>query len=151
MQTPTPLMTESNRNYMTNIDWFQNVLKEMDVIISHTSALEVHELFLGWMHETEINVYAKEKGPYENINYTIIDDFTKLETTTIRGLLCTSINQTFNDMLQNGDYDCQSFTEALANYYFSHDESFNGLTINPDYLAIFNKEAQYAKEYYNVR
>lgn len=48
------------------------------------------------------------------------------------GLLCTTVNQTIIDLLeQNGNE--QIITESLANYYDAHNESFDGLEV-PEHL-----------------
>ena len=43
----------------------------------------------------------------------------------------------------------QGITEALSKYYFTHDESFDGIYVEPKYQKSFKKLAQYAKEYYD--
>lgn len=63
------------------------------------------------------------------------------------GLLCTTINQTIVDLLEQ-DGDEQIITESLANYYEESGNTFEGLTI-PGYLKErFEKYSSWAKVYY---
>ena len=66
------MKTKSNDQYLTNYEWFIDVLNDESVILCYGSALECLELFTGYLGESEIDVYAKEKGIYENINYRIV-------------------------------------------------------------------------------
>ena len=74
------MKTKSNDQYLTNYEWFIDVLNDESVILCYGSALECLELFTGYLGESEIDVYAKEKGIYENINYRIVDNFDGIET-----------------------------------------------------------------------
>lgn len=71
----------------------------------------------------------------------------ELECEQRNGLICTTVNRTIIDLLeQNGDE--QIITESLANYYEEHDGSFAGLKI-PRYLQQrFEKYRAWALEYY---
>jgi hypothetical protein len=65
----------SNRGaYLSHIDWFISVLQGKNVVLSHTSALEALGLFSGYVNESQIDLYALEREPYDNVNYTIVDD-----------------------------------------------------------------------------
>ncbi|MCL2748409.1 MAG: hypothetical protein FWE59_07125 [Oscillospiraceae bacterium] len=135
---------------LTHLEWFRNVLRGKNIVLSHTSALECLGLFTGYVNENQIDLYAIEREPYTNINYNIVSGFDGIETTEVGGLRCTTANQTFNDMLRDYDrIDEQALVQALSDYYFSHNESFDGLDIEPQYLLRFNTLADWAVEYYN--
>ena len=144
-------MTSLKSNqFLTNRAWFKAVLGNEDVILRHTSALEHLQLFLGYVNENKIDVYAKEQGLYENINYHLVDTFDGIDYVEIRGFRCTSINQTFNDMFDNFDeIDEQSLIEGLAKYYFLNGESFDGLIIKPENMDLFHSCKEWAMEYYS--
>jgi hypothetical protein len=89
--------------YTSNREWFNSVLRGMDVVLCHTSALELLGQFPGYVNENQIDVYATAREPYENINWYIVDGFEGLDIVNIGDLRCTSLNQTVNDMLR--DYD----------------------------------------------
>ena len=45
--------------------------------------------------------------------------------------------------------DMQGITEAVSHYYFSKGESFEGLSVTPEYQDAFERLAQDAKSYYD--
>jgi hypothetical protein len=85
-----------------------------------------------------------------SINWYIVDDFSGIETVTVAGLRCTSLNQTVNDMLRNyGLIDEQSLVQALAGSYYRNGASFDGLRVAPQYADRFNAIKDWAVEYYD--
>ena len=143
------MMSITSTRYLSNVDWLQDVVQGKDLILCGVSALEFLELFNGYVNESKIQVYAKSKGQFDNIEYHIVDSFDNIEYLNFDGVLCTTVNQTINDMLANyDDIDELAFLEAMSNYYFANDESFNNLKIKPENLNIFNQVKQIAIEYY---
>jgi hypothetical protein len=145
-----PMCVNSRSGYTSNREWFKDVLRGKDVVLSHTSALECLGLFPGYVNENQIDVYATAREPYDNINWCIVDGFDGMEIVNIAGLRCTSLNQTVNDMLRDYDrIDEQSLAQALADYYFSNGADFNGLNIAPQYADRFNEIKDWAVEFYD--
>lgn len=143
------MMSITSTRYLSNVDWLQDVVQGKDLILCGVSALEFLELFNGYVNESKIQVYAKSKGQFDNIEYHIVDSFDNIDYINFDGVLCTTVNQTINDMLANYDnIDELAFLEALSNYYFANDESFDNLKIKPENLNIFNQVKQIAIEYY---
>ena len=67
------------------------------------------------------------------------------------GLRFTDLNRTISDALANESIlDMQGITEAVSRYYFSNGESFEGLSVAPEYQESFERLAQYAKSYYDT-
>jgi hypothetical protein len=131
------------------MSWLMEVAKGQDWVFCHTSALECLDLFIGYLNEDQVDVYAKEKGEFENVNYYIVDTFDHLEIETFRNIRYTSAIQTFNDMLADYDnIDSQSFIEALSEYYYNHNESFSGLLIEEKNLGVFDSVKDWAIEYH---
>ncbi len=65
------------------------------------------------------------------------------------GLPYTCFNRTLIDAMANEDIlDMQGITEALSRYYFTHNESFEGLFIPPEYQEQFRQLSLDAIEYY---
>lgn len=136
--------------FITTRSWHRAVVGGRDMILRHTSALEFLEYFSGYMRETNIEVYAKHGGEYENIDFRIVGTFDGIEHVRIGDVLCTSVNQTFNDMLADYDtVDEQALVEGLSRYYHTHGGSFDGLTIKPENLERFNTVRDWAVEYYD--
>jgi hypothetical protein len=144
-------MVSATRNeFLTTREWHRAVVGGKDMILRRTSALEFLELFGGYLREKAIDVYAKERGPFENINYHIVDTFSEIESIRFGSVLCTSINQTLNDMLNDFDnIDEQSLVEGLSRYYYMHGDSFTGIIIKPENIERFNSIKDWAIEYYN--
>lgn len=143
------MMSITSTRYLSNVDWLQDVVQGTDLILCGVSALEYLELFNGYVNESKIQVYAKSNGKFDNIEYHIVDSFDNIDYINFDGVLCTTVNQTINDMLANYDnIDELAFLEALSNYYFANDESFDNLKIKPENLNTFNQVKQIAIEYY---
>jgi hypothetical protein len=144
------MISVTSGSFHGNKLWLQAVAGGRDWVLCHTSALECLELFSGYLNEKQIDVYAKELGEYENINYRIMNSFDNLGIVSFRNMRYTSVNQTVNDMLEDFDnIDEQSLIEALSTYYHRHGESFDGLLIEPKNRAVFDSVKDWATEYYN--
>ena len=144
------MVSVTSGSFVGNRTWFSEVVGGKDVVLRNTSALECLELFVGYLNEGHIDVYAKEQGEYENINYCIVDSFDNLDIVNIWDIQCTSVNQTFNDMLRDFDnIDEQSLVEALSTYYFRNDDSFSGLEIAPENQHVFDLIKDWAIEYHS--
>lgn len=143
------MMSITSTRYLSDVDWLQDVVQGKDLILCGVSALEYLELFNGYVNESKIQAYAKSNGQFDNIEYHIVDSFDNIDYINFDGVLCTTVNQTINDMLSDYDnIDELAFLEALSNYYFANDESFDNLKIKPKNLNIFNQVKQIAIEYY---
>lgn len=143
------MYTRFRGDFISSRLWFQNVVSE-DVILCGVSALECLEMFTGYVNEKLIEVYAKQIGCYENINYAIVDGYEGIDCIQIGNVRCTTFEQTVNDMLRDFENtDEMALTEALSNYYFSHGESFKGLQIHPENHKTFAYLQQSILEYYS--
>ena len=144
-------MTSATRNdYLTTRDWHRAIIGGKDLILRHTSALEHLQLFGGYVREKTIDVYARQTGPFDNIHYHVVDTFSGIDTVRFGNVLCTSVNQTLNDMLDDFDnIDEQSLIEGLSRYYYEHGKSFDGLFIKPENMERFNSIKEWAIEYYD--
>lgn len=64
-------------------------------------------------------------------------------------MLYTDFNRTIADALANeAILDMQGITEAISRYYYRNGESFEGLSIVPEYQEKFERLAVEAIEYY---
>ncbi len=124
------MQTKTSEEYISNRAWFRNVLAGENVILRGVSALEYLQLFPGYVKESRIDVYARSKGKYENINYRIVDNFDNIDFFLHGNILCSSAAQAINDiLLEQEDMDEQALAEALSRYYHAHNKSFEGLGI----------------------
>lgn len=144
------MITPTSNEYLTTRDWHRAVVGGRDMILRCTSALEHLQLFSGYMKEKKIEVYAKQRGEYENIDYRIVDTFDGIDFVRIGEVLCTSVKQTVNDMLDEfDDIDEQSLIEGLSRYYHTNNNSFDELYIKPENIERFNSVKDWAVEYYD--
>ena len=144
------MVSPARNEFLTARAWHQTAIGDEDVILRRASALEYLQLFHGYTYEKNIDVYAKRLGNYENINYCVVDSFDGLDFVNIGGVKCTTATQTFNDMLADyNNIDELALIEGLAEYYFSHGESFNGLEVCPENMERFNAIKHWAVEYYD--
>lgn len=143
--------TIGNRNlYATTRQWLCSELYGQDVVVCEISALECLGFFCGYLSESVIDVYALSTGSVSGINYNVVDSFDEMDIIDIDGLRCTSFNQTVNDILAKIDeIDEQPLVEALNEYYFSNQQSFDGLSIAPGNQVAFESLKGWIFEYYN--
>ena len=144
------MMSLTNSGFLTNWAWHKAVVGGKDLILRCTSALEFLELFGGYLNEKRIDVFAQERGEYDNINYCIVQNFDNIDYFQQDDVLCTSVTQTINDMLEDYDHiDEQSLLEGLSRYYYTHGLSFDGIDIKPENMERFNSIKDWAIEYYD--
>jgi hypothetical protein len=144
------VVTALRSDYIGNRSWFQAVTGGKELVLCRVSALECLGLFVGYLNEEQIEVYAMKPGEYENINYRIVDSFDNLSIVSYNDVRSTCVNQTINDMLSDFDnVDEQALVEALATYYYLHNDSFDGLVVELENQDIFDSIKDWAIDYYN--
>lgn len=142
------MVTASSGDFRTHAEWFRSVITE-DVVLCGTSSLEMQDMFNGQIDEHIIDVYALKKGKYDNINYNIVSSFNGIDIVFVHGVRCTTVQQTINDMLRNFyNTDEWALTEALAIYYCTHGDSFEGLQIAEENRTAFKAVEKNAIDYY---
>ena len=143
------MMSLTSNDFLTTRAWHRAVVGGKDMILRSTSALEFLELFGGYMREKKIDVYAKKREEHANIDFRVVDSFDGIDHIRFGDVLCTTANQTFNDMLYDySSVDEQSLVEGLSRYYYTHGTSFDGLIIKPENMAHFNSVTNWAIEYF---
>jgi hypothetical protein len=138
-------------DYLSNRDWFRDYVKSEDqpVILCHTSALECLQLFPGYGHEKEIDVFATRKGKFDNVNYHIINDLSQKETVQFGDLTCASLSQTINDMLDEYDtMDEQALIEGLATHFCRRKRDFGNIAVKPQHEQRFEIIKEWASEHF---
>jgi hypothetical protein len=144
------MVSKASNDYISHRAWLGSVLSGEDVVLRRVSALEYLQLFVGYAREENIDVYAKMKGVYDNINYYVVDSFDGIDYIRHGNVLCSSVNQAINDIFDDfGNADEQALAEALSRYYYKNSESFKGLYIKPKNIERFESVKKWAIEYYN--
>jgi hypothetical protein len=143
-------MTSPERaEFLTIRAWHQSVVGGQDIILRCASALEHLQLFNGYLHEKRIDVYAKRRGDCENVDYHVVNSFDGIDHVRFGNVLCATASQAVNEMLADYDHiDETALIEGLAEYYHTHERSFDGLAIKPENRKRFDEIKDWAAEYY---
>lgn len=130
-------------------EFYQYHLKNRkNVILYGASALDYMRLTNGG-YPFQIEVYSTVSLPYP-FKVHKVKNFDDIDYQIIDGVLVSTIDQSFNDMLKDKDTDYQALDESLSNYYYHNNESFDGLNILKSNLRRFNKEKEHAIKYYDT-
>ena len=131
---------------VTYSDQLRKLLANKDCVLAYDTAADFLGLTNGG-YRPIAQIFVSKKQNISCTEQIIVPSLETLEYEEYNGLLCTTVNQTIIDLLeQNGDE--QIITESLANYYEDHDESFDGLMIPEYLLPRFEKYKEWAVSYY---
>lgn len=127
-------------------DTLRDLLANVECVLAFDTAADFLGLTNGG-YRTVAQIFVNRKQDIEGTEQTLVPSLTALECEEHGGLLCTTVNRTIIDLLeQNGDE--QIITESLANYYEEHNESFDGLEIPEHLQERYEKYKAWAMEYY---
>ena len=116
-------------------DYYQQALAGTDKVLCRESAAEY------------LNLSNGNFG--KNIEYYLYPEAVGREVIVVNGILCTSVDQTINDLLEDPESDEQVLLESLGNYFYENQGSFNGLKIKPGNQERFAELEQAAISYYD--
>ena len=139
-------------NFIGSLSWLRAVQECIgeDVVFALDQALMCQGSFGGRNNEYIVWVYGDESLDRFNGVAVLgrkVSPFCVLEK---NGLRFTDLNRTISDALANESIlDMQGITEAVSRYYFSNGESFEGISVTPEYQEAFERLAQDAKLYYD--
>jgi hypothetical protein len=143
------MLTPARNDFLTARAWHRSVVGGKEMILRRASALEFLQLWNGYIHEKKIDVFAKKRGEFENIDYHIVDSFDGIDYIRIGDVLCTSPSHSFNEMLADSDdSDETALIEGLAEYYHAHGKSFDGLSIASENRKRFEELKGWAAEHH---
>ena len=140
------------REYRNYLEWLRSVNELIDepVVYALNQALMCQGLFNGYSDEYLVWVYGNDELNRYNGVVVLGNNIDKNYVENKNGLEYTNFNRTINDSFANEDIlDMQGITEALSKYYFTNNESFDGVYIEPEYQERFQKIAEDAIEYYD--
>ena len=129
-------------------DYLRDLLKDAPCILAYDTAADYLGLWSGSMNPLTAKIYVCKPLYIEGTTEYPLPSFEAVEHENRLGLLCTTVNQTINDLLR-ADGDNQVIQESLADVYFSNGESFDSLQIEQDLLPRFEKYKVWAMEYYD--
>ena len=139
-------------DYIGALSWLKAVREQLgeNVVFALDEALMCQGGFGGRSDEYIVWVYGNDE--LSNFNGVVVLG-NRISSYCVKerdGLRFTDFNRTLSDSLANESIlDMQGITEAVSRYYFTHNESFNGLSVAPEYQERFEKLAVDAIDYYN--
>ena len=139
-------------DYVGSLSWLKAVQERIgeNVVFALDEALMCEGRFGGRSDEYIVWVYGDDK--VSNFNGVVLLG-NKVSSYCIKeknGLRFTDFNRTLSDALANESIlDMQGITEAVSRYYYSNSESFDGLSVAPEYQERFERLANEAIEYYD--
>lgn len=139
-------------NYITAIAWLKDVKNVLgdSVIFALDEALMCQGNFGGRNDEYIVWVYGDDSLQKYNGVVVIGNEICTHDITERNGLLYTKFNRTLCDAFANESIlDMQGTTEALSKYYYTNNESFEGVSVAPEYQHRFEKLANEAIYYYD--
>ena len=138
-------------NFVGAVSWLKAVQDRISepFVFALDEALMCNGYFGGRSDEYIIWIYGDESLSRFNGVAVIGNSVNRYYVKERNGLLYTDLNRTLIDALANESIlDMQGITEALSRYYYTHENSFNGLFIPPEYQERFEKVADNAIDYY---
>lgn len=128
-------------------DYLIDLLKGKECILANDTAADFLGLTNGG-YRPAAQIFVLKEQDIEGTEQIVIPSFQDKEYVEKNGLLCTTVNQTIIDLLEQ-EGDEQILTESLSNYYFENGESFSGLQIPEHVQKQFDKYSEWALEYYD--
>ena len=126
---------------LTYNNYLRQLLSKYECILAFDTAADFLGLTNGG-YRSAAQIFVMKKQNIEGTEQIKIDSFEQIECQEYHGLLCTTVNQTIINLLEQ-DGDEQVITESLANYYEENGQSFEALEI-PEHLKIrFKKYSEW--------
>lgn len=139
-------------DYVGALSWLKAINDFIDepIVFALDEALMCQGSFNGRSDENIIWVYGDNSLTRYNEIVVIGNHISKNNIKCKNGLYYTNFNRTVYDALVNESIlDMQGILEAISKYYYSNNESFDGIFIAPEYQEKFEKIAKEAIEYYS--
>ncbi len=141
----------SRSDYIGALSWLKAVREcfAESVVFALDEALMCEGSFAGRCDEYVVWVYGSDSLTRFNGVAVLGNHVSSYNIKERNGLYYTDFNRTLSDALANESIlDMQGITEAVSRYYYSHNESFEGILVPPEYQNRFEVLANDAIEYY---
>ena len=139
------------RDYVGAISWLKAVRENLgdSFVFALDEALMCQGSFGGRSDEYIVWGYGDESASDFNGVVLLGNTISGYDVKEKYGLRFTDFNRTVTDALANETIlDMQGITEALSRYYFTNDNSFDGVFVSPEYRERFAELADDAINYY---
>ena len=138
-------------DYVGAIAWLRAVRDCIgeSVVFALDEALMCQGNFGGRSDEFIVWVYGNDTLSRFNGVVVLGNQISPYNVKEKNGLRFTDFNRTVADSLANESIlDMQGITEAISRYYYRNGESFEGISVVPEYQEAFERLADEALEYY---
>ena len=139
-------------DYVGSISWLKAVRDRIgeDIVFALDEALMCQGSFGGRSDEYIVWVYGADSVTRFNGVVVLGNSISPYSVKEKNGLRFTDLNRTLSDALANESIlDMQGITEAVSRYYYSKNESFDGLSVAPVFQERFERLALDAINHYN--
>lgn len=140
-------------DYVGAVAWLKAVRDNLgeNVVFALDEALMCQGNFGGRSDEYLVWIYGDDHAARYNGVVVIGNHVSPYSINEKNGLRYTDFNRTLSDALANESIlDMQGTIEALSRYYFVNGESFQGLSVAPEYQDRFESLAREAMDYYRM-
>ena len=140
-------------DYIGAVAWLQAVQACIGekIVFALDEALMCQGNFGGRSDEFVVWVYGNDSVSRFNGVAVLGNQINQISTKERNGLQYTDFNRTINDALANEPIlDMQGITEAISKYYYRNGNSFDGISVAPEYQEKFERLAKEAVEYYGI-
>ena len=134
------------------LSWLKAVRKCIgeNVVFALDEALMCQGNFGGRNDEYLVWVYGNATVSRFNGVVILGNQISQYQINSKNDLLFTNFNRTLSDAFANeAILDMQGITEALSRYYYSHCNSFEGISVPPEYQERFEQLVNEAINYYD--
>ena len=140
------------RDFVGAISWLKAVRSCLgnSVIFALDEALMCQGNFGGRSDEYLVWVYGDDAVSRYNGVVVLGNHVSPYSLREKDGILYTDLSRTISDAFANEDIlDMQGITEAVSRYYYRNGNSFDDLSVAPEYQERFEKLAKEAIDYYS--
>ena len=148
---PHKLTLPKRSTFIGAFSWLEAIKERVneDLVFALDEALMCDGSFGGRNEEDVVWAYGSIKLLRFNGIVLLGEKINHHDVKETDGILYTDFNRTLNDALANEHIlDMQGITEALSRYYFQNNESFEGLSVSPQYTELFEDLMDAALHYY---
>lgn len=138
-------------NFIGSVAWLKAVQECLgeDTVFALDEALMCQGRFGGHSDEYLVWVYGDDSLAEYNGVVVLGNHISSFSIEDKNGLKYTNFNRTISDSLANESIlDMQGITEAISRYYYKNGETFDGISVTPEYQDSFEKLAGEAVSYY---
>ena len=149
---PNKIDLPKRRNFIGSMAWLKAIRECIaePFVFALDNALMCQGSFRGRSDEFVVWVYGNDSLSRYNGIVVLGNKISSYNVLEKNGLFYTDFNRTLADALANESIlDMQGITEALSRYYYTHENSFQGISAVPEYQDAFERLAEDAVDYYN--